>query len=69
MERWETLHRQSRTGVLMQDRDLGELYSYLKLFRDTYKICEQETDQLLRQSEIYTYCRQVQQMQKKHWMD
>ena len=69
MERWETFHRQSRTGALMQDRDLGELYPYLKLFRDTYKICEQETDQLLRQSEICTYCRQVHQMQKKHWMD
>lgn len=47
MERWETLLRQSRTGCLMQDKDLCELYSFLKLFQRTYYPCEQETEQLL----------------------
>ena len=47
MEKWEALRRQSRAGILMQDRDLGELYSLLRLFRNTYSICEQEADTLL----------------------
>lgn len=47
MERWESLCRQSRDGVLMQDGDLGELYSYLKLFQKTYCTCELEVGKLL----------------------
>ena len=54
MEKWKILLGKSRDGALMQDKDLGELYSFLKLFRNTYKVCEQEADKLLEEiRELY----------------
>ena len=48
MERIENLYSQCRErGLIMADRDLAELYSYLRLFRRTYVACEKETDELL----------------------
>ena len=47
MNQWKALYRQSRDGLLMQDGDLGELYSYLELFRNTYITCEKEADRML----------------------
>lgn len=48
MGRLEDLYSQCRErGLVMADRDLAELYSYLRCFRRTYVACENEADELL----------------------
>lgn len=45
-ERLETIMSQSRTGLLMNEQDLCELYTYLALFHKVYSVCDRESESL-----------------------
>lgn len=48
MQRWELIHEQCRfRGLVMCEKDLSELYTYLELFHKTFTTCDQEVSVVL----------------------
>ena len=46
--RYQQFQECSREGLFMNERDLGELYTYVELFHKTYRVCEQETEAFMK---------------------